>query len=191
MEEETKVDLDTSTQEEEVEEETTEEKKEEETPKTLSEEEIAELKKKADLADNYKIRAEKAEKKAKQTQQKEEDTKENKEEGALSTKDVLALTGNNISAEDYDEVIRVATILDKDINEALKDPTLKTILDTRAEQRKTAEATNTKEKGKGGTKTDGESLLKKAETTGEVPQDEAGIRAVVEAEMARKKQEAK
>ena len=189
METEEKVDLDTSTQEEteEVEETKEEETTEEETPKTLSEEDIVELKKKAGLAENYKIRAEKAEKKNKQAPkvEKKEDTDN------LSTKDVLALTGSGIHADDYDEVIKVAKILDKNVSEALKDETLKTILDTRVEQRKTAEATNTNEKGRGGQKSDGESLLTKAESTGEVPEDKAGMDKLAEARMVRLKANAK
>lgn len=183
---EVKTENETPTNEEEVVEETTTE--EEETPKTLSEEEIAELQKKAELADNYKIRAEKAEAKVKKIPKVE---KVEVSEDNLSTKDVLALTSSNISADDYDEVIRVSKILGKDVNEALQDPTLKTILATRAEERTTADATNTTTQARGSNKTDGEALLKKAESGGEMPQDEEGFKKLAEAQMARKKANAK
>lgn len=125
------------------------EKKETETPKNneeagqdespkISKEELADLKKKAELADNYKVRAEKAEKKAK------ERSEEKTTEVSMSPKDYLALTENKITSEDFDVVTDWAKFRNVPISEAIKDKTLKTILNERSEERKTAEITNTK-----------------------------------------------
>ena len=112
MEDEELVDLDTSTQE--SEEEETSEEEEEETPK-ISPEEIEELRKKADLAENYKIRAEKAEKKIK------EKPVEVKDEPELTTKDTLALVNAKIHEDDVEEVIKASKLLGKTVSETLKD----------------------------------------------------------------------
>ncbi len=185
--EEEKTETETPTNDEEVVEETTTE--EEETPKTPSEDEVAELKKKADLADNYKIRAEKAESKLKKDKKEEVVTPPQPSNDGLSTKDVLALTEAKVSSEDYDEVVRVAKILDKPVNEAIKDKTLVSILKERVEERTTAAATNTKGGQRGGTKTDGASMLKKAEETGEVPETAEDFTKMAEARIARAKGE--
>lgn len=110
-----------------------------------------------------------------------------KQQETLSTKDFLALTESKVSSEDFDEVVRVAKVLGKSIGEALKDTTLKTILETRAEERKTAQATHVKGGARGTTKTDGEALLNKAETTGEVPETAEGMKSLAEARIARLK----
>lgn len=105
----------------------------------------------------------------------------------LNAKDVLALTENRVSADDYDEVIRVAKILGKPIHEALKDSTMKAILTTRAEERKTASATQVRGGTRAVNKTSGEDLLSKAEKTGELPETSDGFRALAEARLARKR----
>lgn len=183
---EDKTETETPKNEEEVtEEETTEETtetEEEETPETTPEE-VEELKKKAELADNYKIRAEKAEAKLKKP------PVEKKEETRLSDKDVIYLSKTDIHEDDVEEVTKYASSNKVTMKEAHE--YLKPILDMRAEERTTAEATNTKTQARGSSKTDGAALLKKAEETGEAPTDEAGIRRMLEAEMDRKKAQAK
>lgn len=139
-----------------------------------------------DIAKNQKIRAEKAENLLKGSKKEGEIKIEGDN---LSTKDILALT--KVDSEDYDEVIKVAKILDKPVSEALQDSTLKSILDTRVEERTTANATNTIGGARGGSKVDGESLLQKAEETGEVPDTEAGMKLLAEARIARAKAKSK
>ena len=105
----------------------------------------------------------------------------------LNAKDVLSLTENRVSAEDYDEVIRVAKLLGKPVHEALKDSTMKAILTTRAEERKTASATQVRGGTRAINKSSGEDLLSKAERTGELPETSDGFRALAEARLARKR----
>ncbi len=104
----------------------------------------------------------------------------------LSTKDVLALTGAGISVEDFDEVERVSKILGKPIHEALNDTTLKTILATRAEERRTAAATEIKSP-RGTAKSTGEDLLRKAEKSGEVPDTTEGMKDLAKARLDRRR----
>jgi len=131
-----------------------------------------------ELAENYKIRAEKAEAKTKG------ETKG--EEQSLTTKDALALVNAKVSDEDYDEVIRVSKILGKTISETLKDKTMNTILAERVEERQSAELAQTGKQNRGTNKNTGEDLLAKAEKTGEVPEDEEGMQKLFQARMARK-----
>ncbi|RJQ33888.1 hypothetical protein C4568_03745 [Candidatus Parcubacteria bacterium] len=132
-----------------------------------------------------RIEAEKAELEAKNKQlyeraKKAEEAKkaEPSNETNLSPKDFLALTEHKVSSEDFDEVIRVAKILDKPVHEALRDATLKTILEQRTEERRTASATNTRGSSRGAAKVSGDDLLRRAEATGEVPDSDEGMRAL-------------
>lgn len=89
---------------------------------------------------------------------------------AFSPKDYLALRDANVSAEDFDEVSDFAKYKGISLAEALKQPVLKTILNERAEERKTAEATATRGSRRGDTKPNDEALLERAsrgETFGE------------------------
>lgn len=133
-----------------------------------------------ELAENYKIRAEKAERLAKEKGEPKAD------EQSLSTKDALALVNAKVSDEDYDEVIRVSKTLGKNIAETLKDKIMQTILAERVEERQTANATQIGKNQRGASKTTGEDLLDKAEKTGEVPEDKEGLQALWRARMARK-----
>lgn len=74
-----------------------------------------------------------------------------KDEHILSYKDTYALQEAKVQVDDVDEVVRFAKFSGQSVAEALKDPTLTAILNTRIEQRKTAQATN-KGGGKASTK---------------------------------------
>ena len=138
-----------------------------------------EAKKAKELAENYKIRAEKAEKEAKLGKDKEKEVQ-------LSAKDALAFIEAKVSSEDYDEVIRIAKVLNITPSEALKDKTTQAILATRSEERRTAEATQTGRTQRGTSVQTGEGLLERAESTGEVPEDEEGMKKMFQAKLARK-----
>jgi len=98
----------------------------------------------AELAENYKVRAEKAEKgKTKPQESKEQD---------LSTKDLYSLMQAKVAEEDVDDVVKSAKLLNKTIPEALKDPVVQAILKQNEDYRKTAQAQNTG-KSKAGIKT--------------------------------------
>lgn len=104
----------------------------------------------------------------------------------LSAKDFLALRDANVSAEDFDEVQEFASWKKISFAEALANPTLKAILRDRTEERRTAQATETKSP-RGIAKSSGEDLLLKAEKTGEVPTTDEGIAALVAARLERKR----
>lgn len=150
--------------------------------------EILSLKERADkaaksdeVAENYKIRAEKAEAEAKKLK------KEPKmEDGTLSTKETLALIEAKVSPEDFDEVVRVAKVLGKPITEALSDKTLKSIIAERVEERATAAATNTRGGTRGTSDATPEAILSEAHR-GFVPDDDKGIEALAAAQIGAKK----
>ena len=75
----------------------------------------------------------------------------------------------SVPQEDVDEVIKAAKLLGKTIQEALEDPTVKTILETRGEYRKTAEATNKKTARPSSHSPSSREILEKAEK-GEIPE---------------------
>ena len=104
----------------------------------------------------------------------------------LSPRDYLALKDSSITADDFDEVQDFAKYKGIPIAEALTHPTLKNILNDRAEERRTARATETKSP-RGLAKTSSEDILRKAEQTGEVPESMDGMRALAEARMARRR----
>lgn len=120
-----------------------------------------ELVKAQELANNYKIRAEKAEKALKQksaVEKKEEKTEEVKEIG-LSPKDYLALTEHRVSSEEFDKVMEISKLLNKPVAETLQDKTARLILQAYREERATAEATATSGGGrKSGTSVKGKIL---------------------------------
>lgn len=72
------------------------------------------------------------------------------------------------------------------IPEALKNSELKAILDVRAEERRTASATQTRS-ARGVARPTGEDLLRKAEKTGELPSSSEDMTALAEARIARKR----
>ena len=137
-----------------------------------------------ELAENYRIRAEKAEKEAKgrkETEQKPE---------TLTPKDILALNREGITEEeDVDEIINFAGYRKVSVSEAMKDKTLKSILADKAEERKTALATQTKG-GQPAGAVSGATLLERA-SKGELPERDEDIerlaRARLESRMSRKK----
>jgi len=130
-----------------------------------------ELAKAKELAENYKIRAEKAEK-----GKKEEKTSE------LSTKDILYLAKADIHEDDMNDVLEWAKFKNISVQEAHKQ--LKGTLDVRAEERKTAAASNTGT-SRPGTQVSGESLLEKAKE-GQLPEKDEDIDKLVEARMQAK-----
>ncbi len=132
------------------------------------------------LRKNYedqKVRAEKAEKEAKGKVVPETT-------GSLSTKDVLYLAKADIHEEDLEEVTKQAKLQGITVSEAHK--YMKPILDARNEERKTALATQTGRSQRGITKTTGEDLLAKAETTGEMPDDDEGMQKLATARLNKK-----
>jgi hypothetical protein len=110
---------------------------------------------------------------------------ENKGTG-LSAKDLLALKDANITADDLDEVQDYAAFRKVSLAEALQHPTLKTILAEKAEERRTAQATQTRSP-RGTAKSTGLDHLKRAEKTGEMPDDADAIRDMLQANIDRRR----
>lgn len=133
-----------------------------------------------ELANNYKIRAEKAEQALKG--KKPEGTTE--EQKALSTKDTMALIEAKVSSEDFDEVVEFANYRKIPVSEALKTSTLKAILAEKVEHRATAAATQTKSP-RGSTQVSGEAILEAAEK-GRLPEKDEDIEKLVDARHNRK-----
>lgn len=131
------------------------------------------LKKAEELAHNQKVRAEKAESKLKKggDPKREEKAIPSKDAEGLSNSDMFALVKANIAEEDIDEVRDYANLKKISISEALRASFVQGLLAEKAEQRRTAEATNTGTSRRASTKTT-EQLLSDAEG-GNLPDDPA------------------
>lgn len=104
----------------------------------------------------------------------------------LSTTDAILIAKSNIEMEDVERVVKFAKDEGLTVSEALRNSELRAILDVRADERRTAQATQTRS-ARGSAPQSGEDMLSKAENTGEVPATDEGMRAITEARMARKK----
>lgn len=94
---------------------------------------------------------------------------EKKSDLELTPKDTLAFMGANVTEEeDIEEVLKLAKGFGLSVSEALKDETVKHRLHVLKEQRKTAEASNTRSARSGAKKVDGKQLMDKL-SKGEVP----------------------
>lgn len=146
-----------------------------ETPKDeLSPEQIADLKKKADERDELEKKNKQLFERVKKAEGKSD---------ALSNKDIIYLAKNDIHDEDVEEVLDLARLKKWDVKQA--HDYLKPLLDSRAEMRRTAQATQTRS-ARSVSKVSGEELLAKAERTGELPESEDGMAALAYARMVRK-----
>lgn len=125
------------------------------------------LAKAEELANNYKIRAEKAERKAKETV-KETPRQEAKPVGDLSTKDIYALMEAKVPEEDIEVVQKFAKLEGISLSEALKSSIVKGILNEKVEQRNVAAAANVGSSKRGSGKVSDDVLLAKAKK-GELP----------------------
>lgn len=125
-----------------------------------SEESVEELKarlaKETELAKNYKIRAEKAERLAKQ-----KPTETQKQSDSVIDNATLARI-YDVPEEDFDEVVDMAKFKKISIAEALKLGSVKAILSEKAEFRKTAQLSNTGASRKSTTTVSDETLIANA-----------------------------
>lgn len=167
-----------SPEEVEVEEVATEKVEEEQQEGESVEEYKARLTKAEELAENYKKRAEKAEKAAKSAKVPSQD--------GLAENDIIFLAKTDIHDDDIRDVVKWARNDGVSVKEAFN--AYKPILDARKEERNTALATNTKGSARGTSKVSGEDILRKAQSTGEVPDTDEGMMKLAEARfMAGKK----
>jgi hypothetical protein len=146
-----------------------------ETVETQEEESVEEIKarlaKAEELANNYKIRAEKAEKKSK-TETKPTSNSD------LSGLDIFALTKANVDSEDVEEVVNWAKYKGVPVSEALKSNELNAILNVRKDMRVTANASNTGASRRQTGKLSDEALLNQARS-GKMPESEEDLDRLV------------
>lgn len=144
-------------------------------------EEIKErLAKAEELANNYKVRAEKAEKSSK--------LKPPQDVNSLSTKDFLAITNAKVPEEDIDEVVEYAKYRKTSVSEILKDPIMKATLDLRAEERNTALAANVSTTRRGSQRVPDDVLLDNA-SKGRMPESDVEINRLLKAKFEQAKKE--
>jgi hypothetical protein len=147
----------------------------EEAQKALETERESRLTKAEEIAENQRIRAEKAEARAR------EDLKEvAPNTDALSQKDLIAILKADVAEDDIPEVVDYARLKKISVVEALKSSVVKTILSEKNEERKTASATATGGHRKGPSRVSPSQLLADAEK-GVMPEDDEGITALVKA----------
>lgn len=137
-------------------------------------------------AQNRKLfeRAKKAEAEARalkaQKVEKSVDSVPSEKQEGLSSMDTIALIGAKVTVkEDIDEVVDYARLKGITIEEALNTNVVKTILRDKAEQRQTAEATNTSTARRGSSRPSDETILDNA-SKGKLPED---AEALAEARM--------
>lgn len=123
----------------------------------------ARLKKAEELANNYKIRAEKAEKLAKQK------PSETSKQVTPALDDSIIARIYGLDEDDIQEVKDIAAIKKVTFDEALKLGATKAILAEKAEFRKTAEVSNTGNARRGASKVSDDVLLKNLED-GKIPE---------------------
>lgn len=152
------------------------EQEEREAEKAKLAEEAAKAK---EIADNYKIRAEKAEKRV------PKDDEPTPTQG-FSQSDVILLARADVHDDDIDEVIEYARYKKISVKDALNSPVMKSLISERNEERKTAEATATGNSRAGTTPTSGNDLLKDA-ASGKVPESDEEISRLVDARFRSKK----
>lgn len=145
-----------------------------------------------ELAENYKVRAEKAEgilknnkpKAGEGESPKPNTSEENKD---LSSKDLIALMTAKVPEEDVDDVVEYAKFKGISVAEALKTDVVKTTLASKAETRKTAQATHTGAGSRGTYKVSDETLLNKA-SKGEMPESDEDIARLAEIQIKKNRQ---
>lgn len=103
----------------------------------------------------------------------------------LTPKDALLLAKANVHEDDLETIIEFATFKKVPVADVLKDTTMQKILAGNAEERATAAASN-RGGARGTSRVSGEDLLRKAETTGEVPDTTKGMNDLFLARQARK-----
>ena len=152
-----------------------------------SEESVEEIKarlaKAEELANNYKIRAEKAEEKSKKTETSKVDPKKQSD---LSPVDIIAISKANIEAEDIEDVIDYAKYKGISLVEALKSPVVQATISQKNELRKTAQATSTGSVRRGTSQVSDAQLLENARK-GILPDSDADLDRLTSLQVNRKR----
>lgn len=138
-------------------------------------------KKSKELADNYKVRAEKAEKDLKEKKPIGDGHSQNLD---LPTKDIIYLSKADIHEDDMDEVLEWAKFKKIGVQEAHKQ--LRATLQVRSEERKSAEVANTSNARRGSSQATGEALISQAKA-GKIPEKDEDIQTLIKTKMGIKK----
>lgn len=149
-------------------------------PEESVEELKARLAKAEEIANNQRIRAEKAEKAKKETVQ------EPATQSQISNADAMALIKANVHEDDIDRVERYAKAEGLSLREALATSELKAILAVRTEERTTAAAANVSSVRRGSSKPTPEAILTSAKA-GNLPDSDADIEALMLAKLRENK----
>lgn len=138
----------------------------------------SEYEKAMELANNYKIRAEKAEKKAKEKSDTSDVSTSQPKSEAVSLTDQYALLNAKVPVEDVQDVIDYATFKGISVAEALQSSVVKNTLAEKAEYRVTAAAANTGSSKRGSGRTSDEALLANA-AKGIIPESDEDINRLI------------
>lgn len=139
------------------------------------------LTKAEELANNYKVRAEKAEKKIKETVTVTEPKKDD-----LSNADLYDLFDAKVKKEDVSDVVEFAKFRKISIAEALKSPVVKTLLKDKEESRRVADATNTGTSRRSNTQPTDDERIEKA-VKGDLPESDVEVGKLAQARWNRLK----
>lgn len=145
----------------------------------------AEALKLKELSDNYKIRAEKAERKVKVAPETKQEVKSVNGRSTENLKDIYALVEAKVPEEDISEVEDYAKYKGISIAEALKTQAVRSILNEKSEMRNVASATNTGGSKRVGGRVSDETLLANAEK-GNFPDSDAEIDRLVKLQFSKK-----
>lgn len=147
----------------------------------LSAEELKTLREKASKADELEDKNKKL-----YARLKKEPKTEEKVDSSITARDVLILSGAGYThEEDIETIEKWAKFNGTSIREALNDSTLKTVLSTKQEERRTAQATSSKGGARGVSSPSVEAILSDA-SKGKLPENDADIAKLTEARLAKK-----
>jgi len=139
--------------------------------------ETAKREKAEEIAENQRIRAEKAEKRPKETVPVKDP--ESKADGP-SFKDALAISNAKVHEDDVDEVMDYAKLKGISVSKALESDIIKAVLADKSEKRKSAETANVSTVRRGPSKITDDTLLENA-SAGKLPESEEDIARLVRA----------
>lgn len=139
----------------------------------------AKAQKAEEVANNQRIRAEKAEKANKKPAPSQDAT-------ALTLADQVAIVKANVHEDDIERVERYAKAEGMSVRDALKDPEMKAILDLRMEQRNIAGAANVSNTRRSAARITDTDLLKQA-AAGKIPETDYDIARLIAAKAKQNK----
>lgn len=143
------------------------------------------------IAENYKKRAEKAERENKDKKGGSSKPNPNSNQSnRLSEKDMYVLLENKVPSADFEDVVEYARFKKVSVEEALKSPVVKVMLNEKSETRRTANATQTGSQRRQSGRVSDQSLVENARK-GQLPDNDADIERLAKARIASKKKRLK